>query len=74
MNKDVNEFLQIKKQMSHLQNRLDELSDKIIPYMQSKGIRTFTTPSGVISLIEETTALQFSTTRFGFKEKYPQST
>ena len=68
----MNEFLQIKKQMAGLQDRLEELGGEIIPYMKSRGIKTFTTPSGVISLVEETTAMQFSTTRFGFKEKYPQ--
>lgn len=64
MNNKMNKFLQNKKTIERLQQENELLGNDIIEYMQSKGISTYTTASGVISLIEETSTLRFDTARF----------
>ena len=64
MNNKMNKFLQNKKAIERLQQENDALGIEIIDYMQNKGISSYTTASGVISLIEETTTFRFDTTRF----------
>lgn len=64
MNNKMNKYLQNKKLIEKLQQENEMLGNDIIEYMTSKGISTYTTASGVISLIEETTTLRFDTTRF----------
>ena len=64
MNNKVNKYLQNKKLIEKLTKENETLGNDIMEYMQGKGISTYTTASGVISLIEETTTLRFDTTRF----------
>jgi len=72
MNSKVNEYLQNKKLIEELTKKNELLGKDIIEYMQENNKKDFTTPSGVISLIEETTSLRFDTTRFkeDNKEEY----
>lgn len=72
MNNKMNKFLQNKKAIERLQQENETLGKDIIDYMQDKGISSYTTASGVISLIEETTTFRFDTTRFkeDNKEQY----
>ena len=64
MNNKANKYLQNKKLIEKLTKENETLGNDIMEYMQGKGISTYTTASGVISLIEETTTLRFDTTRF----------
>lgn len=64
MNSKMNKYLQNKKAIEKLQQENEMLGNDIIEYMQSKGISSYTTPSGVISLIEETTTFRFDSARF----------
>ena len=66
------EFLRNKKEIERLTKRNEELATKLVPYMQEKNIKNYTLPNGLITLVEETTNMRFSTTRFGFKEAYPE--
>lgn len=64
MNNKMNKYLQNKKAIEKLTKENEMLGTEIIDYMQSKGVSSYTTASGVISLIEETTTLRFDTARF----------
>lgn len=64
MNSKMNKYLQNKKAIEKLQQENELLGNDILEYMKGKGISTYTTASGVISLIEETTTLRFDTARF----------
>ena len=64
MNNKVNEYLQNKKLIEELTKKNEELGKDIMKYMQENNKKDFTTPSGVVSLIEETSTLRFDTARF----------
>lgn len=64
MNSKMNKFLQNKKAIEKLTKENEQLGRDIIEYMTSKGISSYTTTSGVISLVEETSTLRFDTARF----------
>ena len=64
MNNKVNEYLQNKKLIEELTKKNEELGKDILKYMQENNKKDFTTPSGVVSLIEETSTLRFDTARF----------
>lgn len=64
MNSKMNKYLQNKKAIEKLQKENELLGNDIIEYMQDKGISSYTTASGVISLINETTGFRFDTKRF----------
>lgn len=68
MNSKVNEYLQNKKLIEELTKKNETLGKDIIEYMQENDKKDFTTPSGVISLIEETTTFRFDSTRFKQEE------
>lgn len=72
MNNKVNEYLQNKKLIEELTKKNEELGKDIIEYMKENNKKDFTTPSGVVSLIEETSSLRFDTARFkeDNKEQY----
>ena len=60
----VNKYLQNKKAIEELKKENELLGAEILQYMQENNKKDFTTPSGVVSLIEETTSLRFDTARF----------
>ena len=64
MNEKVNKYLQNKKAIEELNKANEVLGQEILNYMIENGKKDFTTPSGVVSLIEETTTFRFDTTRF----------
>ena len=64
MNEKVNKFLQNKKLIEELTKENETLGKDIMKYMQENNKKDFTTPSGVVSLIEETSTLRFDTARF----------
>ena len=60
----VNKYLQNKKAIEELNKQNEVIGEEILAYMIENGKKDFTTPSGVVSLVEETTSLRFDTTRF----------
>ena len=64
MNSKVNAYLQNKKIIEELTKQNEILGKDIIEYMQENDKKDFTTPSGVITLISETTGFRFDTKRF----------
>lgn len=64
MNEKVNKYLQNKKAIEELQKENELLGNDILDYMIANDKKDFTTPSGVVSLINETTSFRFDTTRF----------
>lgn len=64
MNETVNKYLQNRKTIEELTKENEKLAANIIKYMQDNNKKDFTTPSGVVSLIEETKTLRFDTARF----------
>ena len=64
MNNKVNKYLQNKKLIEELTKENEGLGAEILDYMIENNKKDYTTPSGVITLIEETTTLRFDTTRF----------
>ena len=64
MNNKVNKYLQNKKLIEELTKENEGLGAEILEYMIENNKKDYTTPSGVITLIEETTTLRFDTTRF----------
>ena len=72
MNEKVNKYLQNKKRIEELQKENEVIGTEILDYMLETGRKDFTTPSGVISLIEESIQFRFDTARFkeDNKEEY----
>ena len=64
MNSKVNAYLQNKKIIEELTKQNEILGKDIIEYMQENDKKEYTTPSGVITLIQETTTFRFDTKRF----------
>ena len=60
----VNKYLQNKKLIEELTKENELLGNDIMTYMEENNKKDFTTPSGVVSLIEETSTLRFDTARF----------
>lgn len=64
MNYYVNQYLHNKKEIERLEEENKILGEDILKYMQENGKKDYTTPSGVITLIEETNTFRFDTKRF----------
>lgn len=64
------EFLRNKKEIERLTKENEDLSKELLNYMEEKGIKNYTLPNGIITLVEETTGFRFNTTRF--KEENPE--
>ena len=64
MNNKVNKYLQNKKLIEELTKENEGLGADIMDYMIANDKREYTTPSGVITLIQESTSFRFDTKRF----------
>ena len=64
MNNKVNEYLQNKKLIEELTKKNEGLGTEIMDYMIENNKKEYTTPSGVITLIQESTSFRFDAKRF----------
>jgi len=64
LNKHLNNIIELEKQ-------LKAEKELLLNGMTEKGMTSISTAQGQAYITEESTAMTFSTTRFGFKEKYP---
>lgn len=64
LNKTLNEIIELRK-------TLKEKEEMLFNGMTDKDLQSISTAHGQAYITEESTSMVFSTTRFGFKEKYP---
>lgn len=64
MNEKVNKYLKNKKLIEELTKENEELGNDILNYMIENNKKDYTTPSGVVSLIQESTSFRFDPKRF----------
>lgn len=64
MNNKVNKYLQNKKLIEELTKENEGLGTEIMDYMIENNKKEYTTPSGVITLIQESTSFRFDAKRF----------
>ena len=64
LNRELNEIIELRK-------LLKEKEENLYNEAKAAGYESISTAKGQMYIVKESTALSFSTTRFGFKEKYP---
>lgn len=64
MNEKVNKYLKNKKLIEELTKENEGLGNDILNYMIENNKKDYTTPSGVVSLIQESTCFRFDPKRF----------